>query len=164
MQDRLGSAFMLSYTSTSVEDTKQLGYQFAKVLKKGDVVVLNGDLGSGKTVFVSGFLRYYGKENEVASPTFTIVNEHNLTNDLNLYHFDVYRLESSDEFLAIGGDEYFEKGITIMEWGMQIQEQLPKEYLEITIEKNLEDSQKRTFIFTPNGEKYHQILKEVLAE
>ena len=103
---------MSNYISTSVDATKELGYQFASKLKKGDTIVLNGDLGSGKTIFVSGFLKFYGKEQEASSPTFTIVNEHNLTKDLNLYHFDVYRLESSDEFLAIGGDEYFSQGIT----------------------------------------------------
>ena len=119
---------MLNYISTSVEATKMLGYKLASKLKKGDTLVLNGDLGSGKTIFVSGFLSFYDKESEIASPTFTILNEHNLTKDLNLYHFDVYRLESCDEFLAIGGDEYFSQGVTLIEWGEKIE---PLAYHEI---------------------------------
>lgn len=155
---------MSNFISTSVEKTKELGYKFASKLKKGDVIVLNGDLGSGKTIFVSGFLSFYGKENEASSPTFTIVNEHNLTNDLNLFHFDVYRLENSDEFLAIGGDEYFAKGITLMEWGEKIKDLLPKEYLEIEIKKDDSDMNFRNFIFLPKGERYNALVKEVLSE
>lgn len=153
---------MLSYISTSVDTTRELGRCFASKLKKGDTLVLNGDLGSGKTIFVSGFLSFYDKENETSSPTFTIVNEHNLTKDLNLYHFDVYRLENSDEFLAIGGDEYFSKGITLIEWGNKIQDLLPKEYLEININKDEENIDVRHFIFTPKGEKYDALVREVL--
>ena len=154
---------MLNFKSTSVDTTRELGYKFAKNLKKGDILVLNGDLGSGKTIFVSGFLSFYGKENEASSPTFTIVNEHNLTKDLNLYHFDVYRLESSDEFLAIGGDEYFSKGISIIEWGKNIQDVLPREYLEVTIQKDDENINIRNFLFNPKGERYEALIKEVLA-
>lgn len=154
---------MTNFISTSVEATKELGYKFASKLKKGDTIVLNGDLGSGKTIFVSGFLSFYDKENEASSPTFTIVNEHNLTKDLNLYHFDVYRLESSDEFLAIGGDEYFSQGITLIEWGEKIKELLPKEYLEINILKDEHDVNYRNFIFTAKGARYEDLVKEVLA-
>lgn len=155
---------MLIYKSTSVDTTKELGYKFASKMKKGDILVLNGDLGSGKTIFVSGFLSFYGKESEASSPTFTIVNEHNLTNELNLYHFDVYRLESSDEFLAIGGDEYFSQGIVLMEWGSKIQDVLPKEYLEVSIQKDTENIDIRNFIFLPKGKRYENLIKEVLAE
>lgn len=154
---------MLNFKSTSVDRTRELGYKFASKLKKGDTLVLNGALGSGKTIFVSGFLSFYGKEDEAASPTFTIVNEHNLTKDLNLYHFDVYRLESSDEFLAIGGDEYFSQGISIIEWGNRIQDVLPKEYLEINIQKEDENIDIRNFLFTPKGERYENLVKEVLG-
>ena len=155
---------MTNFISTSVDTTKELGYKFASKLKKGDVLVLNGDLGSGKTIFVSGFLSFYDKESEISSPTFTIVNEHNLTKDLNLYHFDVYRLESSDEFLAIGGDEYFSQGIALIEWGEKIKDLLPKEYLEINILKNDSDINYRNFVFTPKGERYEEIVKEVLEQ
>lgn len=155
---------MSNYVSTSVEDTKKLGALFASKLKKGDIVVLNGDLGSGKTIFVSGFLSHYGLEQETSSPTFTIVNEHNLTKDLNLYHFDVYRLESSDEFIAIGGDEYFSKGISLIEWGEKIKVLLPKEHLEINIQKDENDINYRNFVFNPKGERYENLINEILKE
>ena len=127
---------MLSIDSTSVNSTKELGKKFAQFLEKGDVIVLTGDLGAGKTMFVSGFLSFYGKENEAASPTFTIVNEHDLSKGLKLFHFDVYRLDLEEEFTAIGGEEFFDNGICIIEWGELILDALPKEYIKIEILKD----------------------------
>ena len=154
----------ISIYSTSVDFTKELGFKFAKVLKCGDTIVLSGDLGAGKTMFVSGFLSFYGKENEAASPTFTIVNEHDLTNNLKLFHFDVYRFDFEDEFTAIGGEEFFENGICIIEWGEKIKNLLPKNYLKINIEKDVDDINKRKISFMPIGEKYENIVKEVLED
>jgi len=148
--------------SNSVDFTKKLGYNLARILKCGDVVVLAGDLGAGKTMFVSGFLSYYSKENEASSPTFTIVNEHSLTNSLKLFHFDVYRFDFEDEFTAIGGEEFFDNGICIIEWGEKIQNLLPKNYLKINIEKDENDINSRKISFIPYGEKYEKIVKEVL--
>ena len=110
--------------------------------KNGDVIVLSGDLGSGKTKFTEGFLSYFGLENEISSPTFTIVNEYH-TNNINIYHFDVYRLEDSSEFYAIGGEEYFEKGICIIEWGELIQDALPKKHIKIDFSRNPENENER---------------------
>ncbi len=93
-----------------------------------------GELGSGKTKFTEGFLSFWGLEDEISSPTFTIVNEYS-KNDINIYHFDVYRLEDIDEFYAIGGTEYFDKGISIIEWGELIEDILPK-YIKINISKD----------------------------
>ena len=107
---------MFSYISNNEDETKEIGFNLAKKLKNGDIVILSGDLGSGKTKFTEGFLTYFGLEDEISSPTFTIVNEYS-KNDINIYHFDVYRLEDLDEFYAIGGSEYFEKGICLIEWG-----------------------------------------------
>ena len=87
--------------------------------KKAISLFYLGDLGSGKTKFTEGVLKFFGKENEISSPTFTIVNEYN-TDTVNIYHFDVYRLEDQDEFCAIGGEEYFDKGICLIEWGEKI--------------------------------------------
>lgn len=153
---------MLEYFSHSTDDTKKLGANFAKLLKKGDTIVLSGDLGAGKTVFVSGFLSYYGKEDDVASPTFTIVNEHNLNKDLTLFHFDVYRFDFEDEFTAIGGEEFYDKGICIIEWGEKIRNLLPREFLEIVISKEEDDS--RHITFKPIGERYKKLVEEVLEK
>ena len=148
--------------SSSVDYTKELGSMFARVLKCGDTIVLSGNLGAGKTMFVSGFLSFYGKENEAASPTFTIVNEHDLTNNLKLFHFDVYRFDFEDEFTAIGGEEFFGNGICIIEWGEKIKNLLPKNYLKINIEKDASDINLRKISFKPYGERYENIVKEVL--
>ncbi len=122
---------MDTFISNSEQDTINFAKDFAKNLKKGDIVVLTGELGCGKTKFTQGVLSYFGLENEISSPTFTIVNEHHKEN-ISIFHFDVYRLEDIDEFYAMGGEEYFEKGICIIEWGEQIEEILPKGYTKIT--------------------------------
>ena len=152
---------MIKLYSKSVDETKAFGKKLAPYLKKGDVIVLSGDLGAGKTMFVSGLLGYYGKENEASSPTFTIINEHQLTKDLKLFHFDVYRLDFEDEFTAIGGEEFFYQGICIIEWGEKIKDLLPKNFLEIKIQKNNEDINSRTFTFIPHGNRYEKIVEEV---
>ena len=103
-------------------------------------------MGSGKTKFVEGVLEYFGKEDEISSPTFTIVNEYN-TENVNIYHFDVYRLEDEDEFYAIGGEEYFDKGICLIEWGEKIESILPKNYKKISFSRNLEDENRRELEF-----------------
>ena len=133
---------MEKYITNSEEETKEFAKEFAKKLKIGDVVILSGDLGSGKTKFVEGVLSNFGLENEISSPTFTIVNEYK-KDDINIYHFDVYRLEDSDEFYAIGGEEYFEKGICLIEWGEIIGDALPNKYIKINFKRNIEDDNKR---------------------
>lgn len=130
------------YTSTSENDTLTIAKTFAKSLKVGDVIVLSGDLGAGKTKFTQGILSYFGLDTEISSPTFTIVNEYK-NDDISIFHFDVYRLEDVDEFYAIGGEEYFEKGICIIEWGEIIKEALPKNYIQINFSKDNIDENKR---------------------
>lgn len=131
--------------SNSEEETKLIGRKFAKDLKNGDVIVLTGDLGSGKTKFTEGVLQFFGLENEISSPTFNIVNEY-VNRDVNVYHFDVYRLEDEDEFYAIGGEEYFEKGICLVEWGEMIESALPNKYIQISFSRNLEDENVREIV------------------
>lgn len=130
------------FKSSSENKTKEFAKKFAAKSKNGDVIVLSGDLGSGKTKFTEGFLSYFGLENEISSPTFTIVNEYH-KNDINIYHFDVYRLEDSSEFYAIGGEEYFEKGICIIEWGEMIEDALPKKHIKIDFSRCPEDENSR---------------------
>ncbi len=106
----------------------------------------HGDLGSGKTKFTEGVLKYFGKEDEISSPTFTIVNEYH-TDSVNIYHFDVYRLENQDEFYAIGGEEYFDNGICLIEWGEKILDILPANYRRINFSRNLDNENRRILIF-----------------
>ena len=136
---------MKKIISNSEEETKLIGREFAEGLKKGDVIVLTGDLGSGKTKFTEGVLQFFGLENEISSPTFNIVNEY-VNRDVNVYHFDVYRLEDEDEFYAIGGEEYFEKGICLIEWGEMIEHALPNKYIQISFSRNLENENLREIV------------------
>lgn len=132
----------MNIITTSEQETINLGKKIAAELKKGMIIILSGDLGSGKTKLTEGILTYFGLQDEISSPTFTIVNEYN-TPDLNIYHFDVYRLADIDEFSAIGGEEYFEKGACIIEWGEMIEEILPKDYIKINFSRDLENETKR---------------------
>ena len=132
--------------SHSENETKLIGKKFAEKLKKGDVSVLTGELGSGKTKFTEGVLEHFGLENEISSPTFNIVNEY-ISKNINIYHFDVYRLEDEDEFYAIGGEEYFDKGICLIEWGEMIESVLPKKYIHITFNRNYENDDSREIVF-----------------
>jgi len=128
-------------THSEVE-TKKVARDIARNMGTSGIIVLNGELGAGKTKFTEGFLSYFGLENEISSPTFTIVNEYK-NEKANIYHFDVYRLSDIDEFYAIGGEEYFSKGICIIEWGEIIEEALPKHYTKIEIKKDKNDLEKR---------------------
>ena len=126
---------METYISKNEQDTVDFAEKFASSLSIGDIIVLTGELGSGKTKFVQGDLKYFNMEDEISSPTFTIVNEYT-SGKANVYHFDVYRLEDSYEFYAMGGDEYFSKGICLIEWGEMIEDILPKPYTKIIFSKD----------------------------
>ena len=117
-----------------------------------------GDLGSGKTKFTEGFLSFWGLENEISSPTFTIVNEYHATS-VNIYHFDVYRIGCSEEMYDIGFDEYIDsQGVCIIEWANIIEDILPEEYLKIEL---LYKETGREMILTPFGQKYEEIVEEL---
>lgn len=126
---------MYKFISKSEEDTINFAENFANKLNNKSIIVLSGDLGSGKTKFTQGILRHFGLENEISSPTFTIVNEYN-NNLINIYHFDLYRLSDIDEFYAMGGEEYLSNGLCIFEWGEMIESILPKDYIKIRFSRN----------------------------
>ena len=103
----------------------------------------------------------FGLQDEISSPTFNIINEY-ISSDNNIYHFDVYRLEDSDEFYAIGGEEYFEKGICLIEWGELISDVLPKDYIHVTINKDSNNEDLRIFEFEVNDDsKYINVLNKL---
>ncbi len=133
---------MYQFISKSEQDTIDFASKLAEKLKPKDIIVLSGELGSGKTKFVQGILKHFGLEEEISSPTFTIVNEY-VTPDFPIYHFDVYRLADIDEFYAMGGEEYFENGICLIEWGEMIEEILPPNYLKVTFSKDDNDENYR---------------------
>ena len=152
---------MANFISHSEEDTKQFAKKLASFLHVGDIVLLSGNLGSGKTKFTEGILDYFGLASEISSPTFTIVNEHN-AKDINIYHFDVYRLSDIDEFYAIGGEEYFSNGISIVEWGEIIEPALLDNYLKIKFEKDENDSNIRILTMEPHGSHFSDITERIV--
>ena len=151
----------LKITTNNEKETLNFGKKLGSFLKKGDTIVLTGELGSGKTKLTEGILTYYGLEDEISSPTFTIVNEY-VKDDIKLFHFDVYRLEDSSEFYAIGGEEYFENGICIIEWGEIIEDALPKEYIHIRFERDESDDNLRVLNIISYGEKYDELLNKLI--
>ena len=146
-----------TFTSHNSSETMKFASELASTLHVGDVVVLSGELGAGKTKFTEGFLKYFGLDNQISSPTFSIVNEYKKDN-IHIYHFDVYRLEDVDEFYAIGGDEYFSSGISIIEWGELIKDALPKDYIEIVFHKDDNDENLRILDIYLHGNKYENII------
>ena len=146
---------MKEYISKSELETEQIAYDFAKSLTNNSVVVLDGDLGAGKTKFMYGIAKYFNISHLVCSPTFTIVNEYPVTcsNDINtIYHFDVYRLSDSDDFVNSIGTDYFEKGICIIEWGKIIQDILPENTIYIHISHLAENSNYRKITIYTKGD------------
>lgn len=148
------------FLSRSEIDTKKFAKSLASHLRSKDIIVLTGDLGSGKTKFTEGILSYFGLENEISSPTFTIVNEYQ-KDDIKIYHFDVYRLEDSSEFYEIGGEEYFENGICLIEWGELIKDALPKEYVHITFTKDDENENIRILNIDTNLKKWEDYFENI---
>lgn len=128
-------------------ETKQAGYEFAKKLKDGDIITLDGDLGAGKTVFTKGICEYFNVSDYVTSPTYTIVNEYK--GDKDICHFDIYRLTEEEELYNIGFYEYLDNdAIKIVEWAKIIPEAFLG-YNLIQVEINKEEdflSEKRTII------------------
>ena len=127
------------YESLSEKDTFDLGMKLGENAKPGQIVCIDGDLGVGKTVFTKGFAKGLGVEDDVVSPTFTIIQEYN-DGKLPLYHFDVYRIGHPDEMYDIGFEEYFfGEGVCLIEWSNLIEELLPEDSIHINIEKDLEE-------------------------
>ena len=129
---------MEKYISYSEHETEKLGFELAKTLNNNSIIVLTGDLGTGKTRFMRGIAEFFGIQNDVSSPTFTIVNEYtpktNTENVNKIFHFDVYRLSGSEDFEDSIGTDYFSSGLCIIEWGEIIKSILPPSTIYITIE------------------------------
>ena len=146
------------FTSRSEDDTLELAENIEAEKFPGMVICLNGDLGSGKTLFVKGFAHSLGMNENITSPTFNIVKEYE-SGEKKLNHMDVYRIDETDQ--SIDFQDYFKQdAVTIIEWAELIQDKLPKERLDITIKIVNENT--RVFIFKPHGQEYEDILNTVL--
>ncbi len=147
----------MKYQSKCLRDTAILAEKLAGLLEVGQVVLLTGDLGAGKTAFVQSFAQAIGVQEQVTSPTFTILQSYQ--GRVPLYHIDAYRIASSKELLNLGLEEAIATdGITFIEWPEQLTELLPDEALLITISRTAEDSE-RSFSLNAVGKVYEAILE-----
>lgn len=142
----------------SEEETMKIAQNLESEKFPGMVICLNGELGSGKTMFVKGFATGLGITENITSPTFNIIKEY-LDGEAPLYHMDVYRLEENDN--SVGISDYFNKdGVVIIEWADMIQDILPEERLDITI--SVVDENTRKLKFVPYGKAYEDLCNNVL--
>lgn len=142
----------------SPDETLGLGVKLGSLLRPGNVITLEGELGAGKTTLTKGIAKGIGVDDNIKSPTFTIVKEYK--GKYPFYHMDVYRLEDSDE--DIGFLEYFHgDGITVVEWASFITDYLPDETLDIQIDYGEDES--RVIKFTANSDYYKEIVDELTS-
>ena len=132
----------MQYVSNSEEETEALGVRLADELKAGAVIAFTGDLGAGKTAFTRGLARGLGVGGRVTSPTFTIVNEYE-GGRLPLFHFDMYRLGSSDELFDIGWEDYLNRGgVCAVEWSENVSDALEEDAISVEICRGELDNQR----------------------
>ncbi|RQD73394.1 MAG: tRNA (adenosine(37)-N6)-threonylcarbamoyltransferase complex ATPase subunit type 1 TsaE [Candidatus Syntrophonatronum acetioxidans] len=154
---------MLEIVTASAEESRRVGVFLGRLLKKGDVVGLRGDLGAGKTVFTQGIGEGLQVKDYVTSPTFTLINQYEGV--LPLYHFDVYRLEDPEELLELGYEEYFYgEGVTVIEWVENIEEYLPECCLVVYLlqeQEEVSENDTRRMIFKPRSKRFVQVVEEL---
>ena len=128
------------YHSHSAGDTRELGERLARALSPGAVVAFTGDLGAGKTAFVSGMARGLGAREQVTSPTFNIVHEY-LSGSMPLFHFDLYRLSSPEELFDIGWEDYLDRGgVCAVEWSENISGALEEPFIRVDLRRRAGDN------------------------
>ena len=131
---------METFITHSPEETRTLGERLARVLQPGAVVAFTGDLGAGKTAFISGMARGLGIQEPVTSPTFTIVNEYE-GGRLPLFHFDMYRLGSADELFHIGWEDYLARGgVCAVEWSENVAEAMEDDALRVDMARGADEN------------------------
>ncbi|UQS85096.1 tRNA (adenosine(37)-N6)-threonylcarbamoyltransferase complex ATPase subunit type 1 TsaE [Apilactobacillus apisilvae] len=150
----------MKFNVNTPEETMNYGEQLADYLSPKDVILLDGDLGAGKTTFTKGIAKGLGIKRNIKSPTFTIIREYQ-NGRLPLYHMDAYRLDdgSGDE---LGLEEYFNgDGVNVVEWSNFIEESLPKDYLKIIFKRDdSKGNNYRTIEFDPKGTHFNKIIEE----
>lgn len=131
----------MEYYTNSAKETEEIAFEYAKTLESGTVVLLDGDMGVGKTVFAKGVARALGITEQILSPTYAYMNDY----DGKLYHYDCYRLSSGEDALSLGLTDYFyQSGICLIEWFQNIQSVLPKNCKKVKIERISETERKIT--------------------
>ncbi len=149
---------MIKIITKTPQELEYLGSRMAELMEPGDFIALDGDLGAGKTLMTQGMAKGLGVNEEIVSPTFTIIHEYE-TGRLPLYHMDVYRLKHPDEMYDLGYEEYFYgEGVTVVEWAKIIEPLLPDEHLAMEI---LVVPEGRELCFIPHGIRYERLIEEL---
>ncbi|HHV39144.1 MAG TPA: tRNA (adenosine(37)-N6)-threonylcarbamoyltransferase complex ATPase subunit type 1 TsaE [Tepidimicrobium sp.] len=150
---------MVTIRLRGLNETDSFGQKLGRLLKPGDLISMTGDLGAGKTTLTKSIGIGLGVEDYITSPTFTLINEYK--GRFWLYHFDVYRLEDEVDLLDLGYEEYFySNGVTIVEWGDKIESILPKDRIDMRIERGSELDE-RVITLYGEGDRYKRIVKEL---
>jgi tRNA threonylcarbamoyladenosine biosynthesis protein TsaE len=148
----------LTIITNSPEETKKIGKEIGKLARPGDLLAFYGELGAGKTCFIQGISQQLEVKDYVTSPSFTIINEYQ--GKIPIYHFDLFRLNSAEEILELGYEEYFYgEGLTVIEWAEKIEQLLPREHLKIDIK--FKDRYERIITFISQEDRFKKFLKEL---
>lgn len=140
----------------SPEETKALGRLLGQLLRVGDLLALEGQLGAGKTCFVQGLAEGLGVQGRVASPTFIVMRQH--PGETPLFHADAYRLGSADELVEVGLEDWLAEGVVAVEWADQVLEAFPEDYLVIEISG---EDDTRTLSFAGNGPRSTELVEQI---
>jgi tRNA threonylcarbamoyladenosine biosynthesis protein TsaE len=149
----------LEIISRSSDQTRRVGMRLGTLLEAGDVVGLEGELGSGKTTLVQGIAAGWGSLDQVSSPTFVIVNLYRRPDGMHLHHMDAYRLEHVREAIDLDLDHMLCHGPLVVEWAERVKEALPPEYIWVHL--NWIDDEQRDLLFTANGQRYESLLDKL---
>jgi len=145
----MSTLFLQKHTLSSLDQTKEIAHKLAAILKEHDVVTFKGNLGAGKTTFIKYIIQHIMNEDiTVTSPTFNLVQIYE-SSKFPIWHFDMYRLKTSEEVFEIGYEEALTQALSLIEWPERIQEFLPKDRLDVII--TLNNSNIRTIEFIPHG-------------
>lgn len=145
----------IEYISHTPEQTRRAGIRLGRLLSKGDVICLVGNLGAGKTTFMQGVSTGWGSYDHATSPTFVLVNVYRRSDGASLYHLDAYRLQNAQEAIDLDLEDMLEKGPLLVEWADRIREALPAECLTITF--NIVDNNQRDLVIKSKGLYYERL-------
>lgn len=150
----------LEIISRSADHSLRMGYRLGELLTAGDVVCLHGTLGAGKTTLTRGIGQGWGSTSRITSPTYTLVNIHHRAPDnLTLYHVDAYRLENPDDLDSVGFEDIFESnGVIIIEWAERLHSILPTGYLNLQLEADETDPDRRVLTIEAVSEHYNTLV------
>jgi tRNA threonylcarbamoyladenosine biosynthesis protein TsaE len=155
-------AHTLEFFSRSPEQTRRVGMRLGNLLRRGDVLCLQGDLGAGKTTLVQGLARGWGSLDPVSSPTFIIVNIYRRPDNGQLFHMDAYRLDSAPEAAELDLDEMLSQGSLLVEWPERVQTILPEAHMWISFEYVAEEN--RQLVIKASGPRYDDMLTKLRHE